>query len=150
MRLATLQFLLEVYPLVAGLVSVLLAQILKIVYYYIKEGSLNPKSLISTGGMPSSHAAMVTGLSMAVGLQEGWTSTLFCVCVIFSLVVLYDAAGIRRAAGKQATVLNQVIEDVLQKGEFKPEKLSEFLGHTPLEVVVGSLLGIGIAFSLYY
>ena len=116
---------------------------------YLKEERLNFKILVSSGGMPSSHSAMVTSLTTAIGLQEGWTSSLFCVSCVFTLVVLYDAAGVRRAAGKQARILNQIVDDLF-KGEYRPGKLTELLGHTPLEVIVGFFLGIGIAFSLYY
>ena len=145
-----LQRLSELYPLVSALVSMGIAQVLKIFHFYFKEGSFNAQRMLSSGGMPSSHSAMVAAMTTAIGLQEGWYSGSFCICVVFSLVVVYDAAGVRRAAGKQAAVLNQIVEDVFEKGEFQSHKLTEFLGHTPLEVVVGVLLGIGIAFSLYY
>lgn len=142
-------YLVALYPLVAAVVAMMVAQVLKIFYYYLKAARIDLKYVISSGGMPSSHAAMVSALSTAVGLKEGWESTSFCMAIVFSLVVLYDAAGVRRAAGKQAAILNQIIDDMFQ-GQFRSEKLSEFLGHTPLEVIVGALLGMGIAFSLYY
>jgi len=140
----------EIYPLVAGLTSMLVGQLLKILFTYLNQGKVSLRKFSSSGGMPSSHAAMVTGLSTAIGLQDGWTSSTFCICVILSLVILYDAAGVRRAAGKQAAILNQMVEDLFERGDFKVERLSELIGHTPSEVLVGALLGAGIAFTLYY
>lgn len=145
----TLHYLVRLYPLVSALVGMLVAQVLKSVFIYIKEAQVNLNSLFSSGGMPSSHATMVSSLTTAIGLQVGWTSSLFCICVVFSLVVIYDAAGVRRAAGKQAAILNQILDD-LKIGKYSEGKLTELLGHTPLEVIAGILLGIGIAFSLYY
>ncbi len=142
--------LVEMYPLVSGLVSLIVAQVLKVIYTYFRENRIDSHLLFSSGGMPSSHGAMVIGLTTAIGLQEGWTSALFCVSIVFSLIVLYDAAGIRRAAGLQAALLNQLAQDFFEKGEIKAEKLTELLGHTPFEVIIGSLLGVGVAFSLYY
>ncbi len=98
------------------------------------------KRFLGSGGMPSSHAAMVTSLSTSIALTEGLESSIFALSVIFSAVVMYDAAGVRRAAGKQARVLNQIIAN---KGEINiQEKLIELLGHTPLEVFVGAFVGV--------
>lgn len=141
--------LVTLYPLVAALASLFAAQILKGLYFLLIERTIHPRHLFTAGGMPSSHSAMVMGLTTAAGLQEGWNSTIFCVCVVFSFVVLYDAAGVRYAVGKQAALLNQIIHDMIEKGEIEGEKLTELLGHTPLEVIVGTLLGIGVAFVLY-
>ena len=94
--------------------------------------------------MPSSHSAFVTSLATGVGLTEGFDSTLFALAAVFALIVMYDAAGVRRAAGKQARVLNAIIED-LNRRELHPERLRELLGHTPVEVLAGALLGILIA-----
>jgi uncharacterized protein len=102
-----------------------------------------------TGGMPSSHAASVSALSTAVGLQDGWDSPLFGVAAFVSLVIMYDAAGIRRAAGLQAEILNRMLEDLREHHTFEGERLKELLGHTPIEVVVGAALGIGLAVLLY-
>ena len=97
-----------------------------------------------TGGMPSSHAASVSALTTMVGLEEGFRSTLFGVTLFFSLIVMYDAAGLRRAAGRHAMVLNRLIDEHLDPGE-GGQRLMELLGHTPLEVLVGALLGVGSA-----
>jgi acid phosphatase family membrane protein YuiD len=100
---------------------------------------------VATGGMPSSHAASVAALSTSVGIVEGFRSTLFGATLFFSLIVMYDAAGLRRAAGRQAALLNRLIEEHFQHPEEKAQKLFELLGHTPLEVLVGGLLGVGVA-----
>ena len=95
--------------------------------------------------MPSSHAASVAALSTSVGLQNGFRSLLFGVTLYFSLVVMYDAAGLRRAAGRQAAILNRLIDEHFRFPERETQKLMELLGHTPLEVLVGALLGVGSA-----
>lgn len=91
--------------------------------------------------MPSSHAASVSALSTSVGLEEGFRSTLFGVTLFFSLIVMYDAAGLRRAAGRHAAVLNRLIDEHFKHPEEGAQKLMELLGHTPLEVLAGSILG---------
>jgi hypothetical protein len=95
--------------------------------------------------MPSSHAASVSTLSTMVGLNEGFRSTLFGVTLFFSLIVMYDAAGLRRAAGRHAMVLNRLIDEHFKNPEEGAQKLMELLGHTPFEVLVGALLGAGSA-----
>lgn len=94
--------------------------------------------------MPSSHSAFVTSLATAIGMTVGFDSVLFALSFAFAMIVMYDASGVRRAAGKQAKVLNAILED-LNRRELHPERLRELLGHTPFEVVVGALLGILIA-----
>jgi hypothetical protein len=94
--------------------------------------------------MPSSHASIVMGLTTAVARQDGFRSSTFAIALILSLVVMYDAQGVRRAAGRQAEVLNRVIEDLFGQRGFKEERLRELLGHTPTEVLVGALLGVGV------
>jgi acid phosphatase family membrane protein YuiD len=147
---SVIPLLISLYPLVSALVSMLLAQFLKCLFCYLHDGYIDLKKWFSSGGMPSSHSAMVCSLSTAIGLKEGFTSSFFCICVVFSLIVLYDAAGVRQVVGKQAIILNHILEDVFEKGEFKPQKIKELLGHTPLEVLMGSLLGIGTAYTLFY
>ena len=99
--------------------------------------------------MPSSHAASVAALSTAVGMEEGFRSTLFGATLFFSLIVMYDAAGLRRAAGRHAEVLNRLIDEHFEHPEQGAQKLMELLGHTPLEVLVGALLGSGGAMLWY-
>jgi acid phosphatase family membrane protein YuiD len=112
---------------------------------FYATGRWNLRRFVETGGMPSSHAASVSALTTMVGLQEGFTSTLFGATLFFSLIVMYDAAGLRRAAGRQAAVLNRLIEEHFQHPEAGTQRLMELLGHTPLEVLVGALLGVASA-----
>ncbi len=137
------------YPFISAVIAMLLAQVLKLFYYLYKEKKINFRYLVLSGGMPSSHSALVAALATAVGLQEGFGTSLFAVAVCFALIVLYDAAGVRRAAGKQAKVLNVIISDLMDAKKFDGEKLKEFIGHTPMEVVAGVAFGMVIAFLLY-
>lgn len=143
-------------PLWIALFAIFIAQFIKIPIGYANTRRWNWGLLFSTGGMPSSHSAAVTSLSTAIGMEEGFGSTLFAVCAVFSVIVMYDAAGIRRHAGKQAVVLNQLVEDFHHViGELKTlrtsalqekrEKLKELLGHQPVEVLMGGLLGVAVA-----
>ncbi len=109
---------------------------------FFDTGRWNLRRFVETGGMPSSHSASVAALSTAVGLQEGFGSALFGVTLYFSLVVMYDAAGLRRAAGKHAAVLNRLIERHFRQPQDDTQRLMELLGHTPFEVLVGGLLGV--------
>ncbi|WP_117237044.1 divergent PAP2 family protein [Thermus sediminis] len=129
-----------------------LAQALKLFLYYRLEGRFQWERFLESGGMPSSHAATVSALAVAVGLKEGFHSPLFAVAAILALIVMYDATGIRRAAGLHAQLLNQLVQEfqeVLRKGP-KPEPLKELLGHTYLEVFVGALLGLLVALGVHY
>lgn len=91
--------------------------------------------------MPSSHTSLVVGLTTSVGVQHGLGSSLFVMCLAFALMVMYDAAGVRRHAGKQAEVLNALVEDYFQGHPVSEQELKEVLGHTPLQVAMGALLG---------
>lgn len=130
--------------LLAALLAWAVSQFFKIITFALVSRELNFRRLVETGGMPSSHTALVSALATGVGLQQGFESSSFALAVIFALVVMYDAAGVRRAAGKQAQVLNAIIEDLYRK-QLHPERLRELLGHTPFEVLVGAILGILIA-----
>ena len=109
---------------------------------YFRTRHWNFRRFVETGGMPSSHAASVSALSTEVAIHQGVTSLLFGVTLYFSLVVMYDAAGLRRAAGRQAEVLNRLIDQHWKDPEQETQKLMELLGHTPLEVGVGALIGL--------
>lgn len=126
--------------------SWLIAQVIKVINDLIVHKKLNVRRLWGSGGMPSSHAATVMSLTTVVGIINGWDSAIFAVSFIFAIVVMYDAAGVRRAAGKQAKVLNQMIEE---KGVKMKERLTELLGHTPFEVFMGAFLGIVNAWFVY-
>jgi hypothetical protein len=112
---------------------------------YWRTRRWNLRRFVETGGMPSSHAASVAALSTSVAVQEGIRSLLFAVILYFSLVVMYDAAGLRRAAGRQAAILNRLIDEHFQHPERDASRLMELLGHTPLEVLVGAVLGVACA-----
>ncbi len=107
-----------------------------------KGRKINWKRILGSGGMPSSHTACITSLATSIGMTEGFGSPLFALASVFAFIVMYDAAGVRRAAGKQARILNQMMEE--DKNINYQEKLVELLGHTPVEVFVGALVGIGI------
>ena len=113
--------------------------------HFARTRHWNLRRFVETGGMPSSHAASVSCLTTMVGLRDGFGSSLFCVTLFFSLIVMYDAAGLRRAAGRHAAVLNRLIDDHFKNPEEGAHKLMELLGHTPYEVFVGALLGVGSA-----
>ncbi len=117
-------------------------QIFKVIYDLVTTKKFNFKRIIGAGGMPSSHSAVVTCLATLVGKAEGTDSIMFAMATIFALVVMYDAAGVRRAAGKQAHLLNKIIETPGLTGVEVQERLVEVLGHTPLQVIVGATLGI--------
>ena len=120
----------------------LLIQIWKFIWDMIVNKRINLRRLLGAGGMPSSHSAVVTSLATLVGYYEGLDSAIFALSVIFALVVMYDAAGVRRAAGKQARILNQILNTKNMAGVTVHEKLIELLGHTPFEVAVGAVVGI--------
>lgn len=119
-------------------------QIFKVIYDLIKTKKFNFKRILGAGGMPSSHSAVVTSLATLIGKYEGVNTSIFALSVIFACVVMYDAAGVRRAAGKQATLLNKLVETKGLNGVQVQEKLVEVLGHTPLQVFVGAVLGIAV------
>jgi len=124
-----------------------LAQISKLLIVLLRERQLQLSYLTSAGGMPSSHSAVVVALATRVGMDQGIGSPLFAIAFIFAGVVLYDAAGIRRAVSVQARILNRMLEEVIELKRFNEKRLLELLGHTPFEVFIGSLLGMLVALS---
>ncbi|QEK12156.1 divergent PAP2 family protein [Crassaminicella thermophila] len=131
--------------LYATLLSWFIAQLLKVIITLIKEKKVNLYRFVGSGGMPSSHSSLVMGLSTAIGLKRGWNSTQYALALAFALIVMYDASGVRRAVGKQAIILNKIIEDRHKHKPIGERRLKELIGHTPVEVVAGALLGILIA-----
>lgn len=133
--------------LLVAILSWFIAQLIKVVHTFIVSKKIDFTRFVGSGGMPSSHASFVMGLTTAVGLTHGWDTTYFAICLCFSLVIMYDAAGVRRAVGKQAFILNQMIEDMHRKKEKKltEKRLKELIGHTPIEVFAGAILGILLA-----
>ena len=129
-----------------------IAQFYKVISSLIVEKKLIIKRFWETGGMPSSHSSTVSALVTSVGIVYGTVTPLFAVSIVFAIIVLYDAAGIRRAAGKQASVLNRLGASLskLFDERFSEEQLKELLGHTPVEVLIGTFLGIAVAFVLKF
>lgn len=136
-------------PLVHALLCGFLVQLSKVLTFLLREKKINVRRLVETGGMPSSHAASVCALSTCVGLREGVGSVLFQVVLFFSLIVMYDAAGLRRAAGRQATLLNRILHEHIQLPGPPHERLRELLGHTPIEVLVGAIIGVLFSLAIY-
>ena len=134
--------------LLAPLVAWAIAQAAKVILTSMHQRRLNLRVLAETGGMPSSHAAIVMGMTTAVGKYAGVSSASFAIALIFSFVVMYDAAGLRRAAGRQAAILNRLVEDLVHMRGMQEQRLRELLGHTPVEVLVGAVLGIAVGLIL--
>ena len=132
-------------------IAAILAQIIKFVWYLVSHRKVNFKIFTTTGGMPSSHSACVMALSFTVGYIEGMNSVLFAVALGYAFVVMYDAAGIRRSAGKIAATMNRVMEEFYShRPSAAGEKLKELLGHTPFEVFMGALLGIAVSYVIHF
>lgn len=126
----------------ATFISWAVAQLLKVLVELLWRHKLNLRLLTSAGGMPSSHSASVCALTAAIALREGTSSTLFVLSLVFAIIVMYDAAGVRRAASIQARILNQIIDELFQGHPISETRLRELIGHTPIEVVAGAALGV--------
>lgn len=124
-----------------------ITQILKVIVELLWKHRLNLRLLTSAGGMPSSHSATVCALATAIAIRDGVSSSLFAMSLVLASVVMYDATGVRRAAGIQASILNQIIDELFQGHPISETHLRELLGHTPIQVVVGAVLGIFIAWA---
>ncbi|MDR0397039.1 MAG: divergent PAP2 family protein [Oscillospiraceae bacterium] len=148
-RITHLSHIFENRVLGVALLAWVVAQIAKVVVVLITEKRLNIRKIIQSGGMPSSHAAMAAALAMGVGLQEGFGEPIFALACALALIVMYDASGVRRQAGRHAKVINQLLtdlENLIEKGTpIKQETLIEWIGHTPVEVLAGAALGIAAA-----
>ena len=126
-----------------SLIAWFVAQALKIPLFFLLEKRWDFRRFVGSGGMPSSHSAMVVALAVSVGSIEGFNTPLFAVCLVLACIVMYDAAGVRRETGTQATVINQIIKDMLLNGrKISDEELKELVGHTPLEVLCGAIVGV--------
>lgn len=131
--------------LIGALIGWTIAQIVKVPLEYLRTKRWNWVLLLRTGGMPSSHSALVTGVAHGIGLREGFDSAAFAIAATLAIIVIYDATGIRRQAGKHATLINAMIQDLASGHPLKQELLREVLGHTPLEALGGFLLGLACA-----
>lgn len=124
-----------------------ISQVLKVLVVLAREKRLELRFLVGSGGMPSSHTALVCSLATVVGMTQGFGSVVFAVVAILAMVVMYDAAGVRRAVGRQSAILNRIVKELLEKRprDEVERDLREFIGHTPFQVIAGAVLGIFIA-----
>ena len=139
-------------PLVAAVVASLAAQSIKVLLVLATERRWAPERLLETGGMPSSHSASVAALATALGVTYGWAHPYFAIAAVFASIVMYDATGIRRAAGQQAELINDLVEELAHLFDegFQPQALKTLLGHTYPQVLVGLVVGVatGLAIAL--
>ncbi|XP_020088149.1 uncharacterized protein LOC109710114 [Ananas comosus] len=134
------------YPLISAVVAFAIAQSIKFLTTWYKENRWDPKQLVGSGGMPSSHSATVTALAISIGFQEGFGGSLFATAMIFACIVMYDAFGVRLHAGRQAEVLNQIVYELPAEHPLSDTRpLRELLGHTPPQVFAGGVLGFVVA-----
>jgi acid phosphatase family membrane protein YuiD len=145
---AGVERLLDNRAFVACFAAWLLAQSTKLLIDLVRERRFNPRSLVTAGGMPSAHSAIVVALATRVGLDMGLDSTEFALAAIIAAIVMYDAAGVRRAVSIQARILNRMLTEMRDAQRFNEKRLRELLGHTPFEVFVGALIGGLTAFGL--
>jgi uncharacterized protein len=138
----------SILVLASSVASCLIAQTLKIFINLLRLRKLDLSILMKTGGMPSSHSAMVTSLATGIAIVDSFSSTQFALAITFALIVMYDATGVRRSVGIQATILNKMIAELsTENPQLKLARIKEFLGHTPFEVVAGACLGVLIGFG---
>jgi acid phosphatase family membrane protein YuiD len=133
--------------LMPAILAWFVAQFIKLILTLVFSKKLDFHRLVGSGGMPSSHSAFVVALCVSAGIRHGWDSALFAVSMVLATIVMYDAAGVRRAAGRHAAVLNRIARSMTETGQTaeRHEALRELLGHTPVEVIAGALLGTLIA-----
>ncbi len=128
----------------------LLAQTVKVIIGIIREKRFNFKWFVGTGGMPSSHAAAVSGITTVMGYHYGFDSPLFVLSLVLAVIVISDAQGVRHASGKQAEILNKILDDIYWKKKIQEARLKELLGHTPVQVLVGIVIGIVVVTCFYW
>ena len=126
-----------------------IAQGLKVFIYFWRYRRINFRLFVGTGGMPSSHSAFVSTMATCIGFTAGWDSPVFLLALGVAVVIMSDAAGVRRAAGQQAKILNEIMDDLYSSRSVPPKRLKELLGHTPIQVFVGAAIGIGTALFFY-
>ncbi len=125
------------------------AQTIKVFLGIIREKRFNFRWFVGTGGMPSAHAAGATALASSIGLYYGFGTGLFAIALLFTIVVIFDAQGVRRASGKQAEILNKIMDDIYWRKKIQEDRLKELLGHTPVEVLTGVALGVFVSLLCY-
>lgn len=143
--------LLENRILLTAILGWFIAQTMKVILVLIQNKRLDWSRFVGSGGMPSSHSSFVISLTSAVGYTEGVSSALFAVCAVLSFVVMYDASGVRRATGIQAKVINKLVDSYEESEdiEISDEKLKELIGHSPLEVLAGAIVGLLTTMFVY-
>ncbi len=127
-----------------------IAQSIKVIRNVIRRRRFNVRWITDTGGMPSSHSAGTASVATVVGIYAGVNSVLFLLALVFALVTMFDAASVRRSVGRQAVLLNRMLDEIYAQGKFSEQYLREFLGHTPIEVIVGAFLGVVVSFLVCY
>jgi hypothetical protein len=125
-----------------------LAQTLKVLFGVIREKRFDFRWFIGTGGLPSSHAAGATALATTCGLNIGFDSPIFALACVFAIVTMFDAQGVRRSTGRQAEILNKIMDDIYWRGKIEENRLKELIGHTPIEVIIGAIIGFFVALAL--
>ncbi|ENH95573.1 hypothetical protein J416_15412 [Gracilibacillus halophilus YIM-C55.5] len=152
--------LLDNFPLWSALLAIIFAQAVKIPIHFIATKEWKPGLFLSTGGMPSSHSAAVTAVTTGIGMEHGLSSGVFAISCVFSIIIMFDATGVRRQTGEHAILLNTLVKDFnyfiseakgwSKKGEYEKQKeLKELLGHQPIEVFFGAITGLLLAFLIY-
>lgn len=131
--------------LTTSLFAWIIAQSIKVLLGVIKEKRFNFKWFVGTGGMPSAHVAGMMSLATSVGFVCGFSSYQFAIAFVLALIVMFDAQGVRRSSGRQAVILNKILDDIYWKKKIEEKELMEFLGHTPIEVFMGAIIGILVA-----
>ncbi|HBU08515.1 MAG TPA: acid phosphatase [Candidatus Omnitrophica bacterium] len=149
MRETFINFFMKNHILSVTIAAWIFTQAIKVTLGVIREKKFNFSWLIGTGGMPSSHSAGATALALSSGLELGFSSPVFALAFVFAIVTMFDAQGVRRSSGEQAKLLNKILEDIYFQGKIKKGKVRELLGHTPIQVLTGSVIGALITIALY-
>jgi len=136
--------------IIIALITYILNQILKLFVFFFTEKKWDVRRFIGAGGMPSTHSALSMCVAVTIGLSEGWNSPLFALAIVMAFIIMADAAGVRRETGEQAKVLNKIILEFFEERKIRDKHLKELIGHTPFEVIVGAMIGIMMAYLLYY
>ena len=123
----------------------MLAQVTKMIFFFVSARKIDFSFLVSTGGMPSAHSAAASGLAAAIGIVQGFGTPIFILGMTFAIIVMFDASTVRRAAGLQARLLNEIVDELFKEHHLSERKLAELLGHTRLEVIMGMIIGILVA-----
>ncbi len=142
--------ILDNHSLITAILAWFIAQILKPPVEYLRKGTWNWGYLLSAGGMPSSHSALMVGAALGIGLHDGFNSPVFTIAIAITMIVVYDAAGVRREAGRHAEKINILINELLSGHPISDKELREVIGHTPLEVLGGVILGIVVSFLYWW